>query len=250
MTQFRKVRALAAMLLLLAWVPAGFAQPALIGIDFGPAGGVPQNWNPVAGVGAFGNLIDEAGNAVPVTLTVSGVGVDNFPVLPLPATIPQHSNDLSNLAGSVYTFEDRVDLGFSGLAPDQLYQLWIFAVRDIEGRAGPAFEHQVRVNGELRSTQSGQDRELVVNSQVGSSADSLERLPMVVRSTATGTLSVSVEDPGNLNILGGGVYLAGVALREWDGSRPFHSVPSLPGAALLLLAFLLAWAGVRRVHFA
>lgn len=250
MTQFGIARALATILLLLAWIPAGYSQPALIGIDFGPAGGVPQNWNPVAGVGTFTNLVDEAGNPVPITLTVAGVGVANFPVLPLPSSIPQHSNDLANLAGSVYTFEDRVDLEFSGLVPDQLYQLWVFAVRDIEGRPGAAFEHQIRVNGELRSTQSGDDRELVVNSRVGSSSVSLDRLPIAVSSTATGTLSVVVEDPGNLNILGGGVYLAGVALREWDGSRPFHGVPSLPGVALLLLAVLLAWTGARRAYSA
>lgn len=246
MAQLGTMRGFIVGLAALLWSATGLAQSTLIGFDFGPAAGVPQNWNPVAGVGTFTGLVDEAGNPVPLSLTVSGTAVDNFPVVPLPETIPLHDADLSNLGGSIYTFEDRVELALSGLAPDTLYQLWVFGIRDIEGRSGPAFEQHVIVNGELRSTQSAENRVLAVNSRIGSNSVSLAQQAIIVRSDANGAMSIAVEDPGNLNILGGGVYLAGLALREWDGSRPFHSVPVMPLAGILLLSCLLGWVATRQ----
>lgn len=247
MAQFRKLRTWAAGLLALVWCSAGWAQSALVGIDFGPAGGVPQNWNLVSGVGSFSGLIDEAGNPVPVSLGVSGTGVDSFPVTPLPNTIPAHGNDLTNIGGSVYTFEDRVDLVLSGLQPETTYQLWVFAVRDIEGRAGLGFEQHVSVNGTLRVTQTARDRELTVNSRLGSSTETLGSSAILAQSDTAGVISIRVEDPGNLNILGGGVYLAGLAFQEWDGTREAQPVPAMPGFVLLLLVCLLGWTGYRHV---
>lgn len=246
MSPLRHLRIFATGLAVLLWCSALQAQPALVGIDFGPTGGsTPLNWNPAAGAGTFGSLVDEAGDPVSLVLTVSGAGVDSFPVAPLPATIPQHSNNLANLGGSIYTFENSIELNLSGLSPGTDYELWVFGVRDIEGRAGPAFEQQVSVNGVARAAQSAADRELMVNSQLGSSSTALDSSAMVVQSDGGGALNIRVEDPGNLDILGGGVYLAGLAVRERDDTGPMHSIPSVPVAGLLLLSVLLAWVGLR-----
>lgn len=219
---------------------AGFgmqASASIVGVDFGPpASATPGNWNLVTGPGVSPGLINEAGEVTAIAINLSGPGIDNFNVSILASTIPTHSTSLANLTGSVFTFEDRVDIAFTGLQPNTRYDIWVFGVRDIEGRSGPAFEQTVSISGGPGFVQIGADRELVVNGQVGSSAVNLANYSVTGQANASGELSIAVVDPGNLNILTGGVYLAGVALRP--ALEP-NAVPSSTLWSLLLLVGLM-----------
>ncbi|MEQ9397208.1 hypothetical protein [Haliea sp.] len=219
---------------------AGFGMQAsanIVGVDFGPpASPTPGNWNLVTGAGAFPGLVDEVGDPTPIGISVSGVGIDNFNVSLLTPTIPAHSTSLANLSGSVFTFEDRVDLSFTGLEPNARYDIWVFGARDILGDPGPAFEQTVSISGGASFLQIGAHRELVVNGQVGASAVNLANYAVTGRADASGELTIAVVDPGNLNILTGGVYLAGVALRP---ALEANAVPSSTWWSLLLLGGLM-----------
>ncbi|MEQ9465312.1 MAG: hypothetical protein RJQ10_16745 [Haliea sp.] len=219
---------------------AGFGMQAganIVGVDFGPpASTTPGNWNLVTGAGVFSGLLNEAGDATPIGISVSGTAISDFNVTLLTPTIPAHSTSLANLTGSVFTFEDRVDLTFTGLQPNAPYDIWVFGARDIMGDPGPAFEQEVSIDGGASFVQVGADRELVVNGQVGASAVNLNNYAVTGRANASGELSITVVDPGNLSIFGGGVFLAGVALRP--ALEPF-AVPSSTLWSLLLLGGLM-----------
>ncbi|MDO8862515.1 hypothetical protein Q6D67_12460 [Haliea sp. E1-2-M8] len=226
---------------------AGFGMQAgasIVGVDFGPpASSTPSNWNLVTGPGVFTGLVNETGDPTPIAITLTGPGIDNFNVSLLAATIPTHSTGLANLSGSVFTFEDRVDLSFTGLQPDARYDIWVFGARDILGDPGPAFEQAVSISGGASFVQVGADRELVVNGQVGAAAVDLANYAVTGQANASGELTIAVVDPGNLNILTGGVYLAGVALRP--ALEP-NAVPSSTLWSLLLLGGLMTLVARRR----
>ncbi len=223
--------------ILLGALLSAHASAQLIGVDFGPpASSTPNNWNLVSGAGTFTGLIDEEGATTPVNISVSGVGLTSFALELIPSTIPAWSTNLASLTGSIFTFDNRADFLLEGLQPNAAYDVWIFGARDIEGRTGPAFEHTVSISGGASFVQVGAHRELASNSTVGSSAVNLNNYSVRGRTNGSGQMSIAVVDPGNLNILGGGVYLSGLALQP--AIEP-NAVPASPLWSLLLLTGLL-----------
>lgn len=219
---------------------AGFgmqASASIVGVDFGPpVSTTPGNWNLVTGTGVVAGLVNEAGDPTAIAISVSGPGINDFNVGLLASTIPTHSTSLANLTGSIFTFEDGVNLVFSGLQPNSRHDVWVFGARDLQGNPGPAFEQAVSISGGTSFIQVGAHEELVVNGQVGAAAVNLSNYAVPGRADATGELTITVTDPGNLNIAGGGVFLTGVALRP--ALEP-NAVPSSTLWSLLLLGGLM-----------
>ncbi len=227
------------------------ASANIVGVDFGPpASPTPESWNLVTGPGVVSGLVNEAGEVTPIALSLSGPSLENFVLNLVPSTIPAHSNSLANLSGSVFTFEGQVDMVFTGLEPNARYDVWVFGARDITGRSGPAFEQVVSIGGGMSFTQVGADRELVVNRQVGSSAVNLLSYAESGIADGSGELAIAVVDPGNLNILGGGAFLAGVALRP-AAATPTPTAVAVPSStlwSLLLLGGLMTLVVARRAR--
>ena len=131
----RATLVLAALALLLGGAPVG-ARADFLGVGFGNA---PTNWNLINSTASpVTNLIDEAGNVTGVSLSFTGAGSPNFfPGTLDPNSIPMHTPSLSALNENFYNSAfsgGQFTATFSGLAPGQSFDVYVFATISAAGR--------------------------------------------------------------------------------------------------------------------
>lgn len=185
---------LLATIIAVALCPFAATASPLVGIDFGPAGSAPTNWNLVSATGIFSNLIDQTGTttSVSLTLTVPGGTATPYAVTPVASTVPIASPSLAGIDGNVYSFApfNTLNATLGGLVPGGQYAIWVFGLR-----GGNTLSQTVTVTGlgsPLVYTQSAADSQLVVNQELGSDTRTLESYADTVFATLSGTISVQV----------------------------------------------------------
>ncbi len=194
----------------------GPADPILIGVDFGPAGSAtPTNWtgiNASATSVTLNDLFSEDGSPTTVDITVTedvdGSWNADDPVINA-STLVQHANDLTNLAGQIWSAANPLTVTWSDLNVDHDYQVYVFGLEGfyssirqrvtITGAGDPFFFDQTYDLGDL-----------FINNQVGDSNRRLQEYAVVVTPNASGQIIIDV-DP----LTGGNdVVLGGVAISE------------------------------------
>lgn len=174
-------------------------------MDFGTAGNItPTNWTPSDGSSSLTNLIDQAGNPTTVGLSFS-ITPSSFAATVLSTTVPLESVDLSNIGGSIYSFDGIMGLTFTGLTPGAAYGVYVLGLRD-----GYSFSQSVSIAGvsTVSFTQAAQGFELCVNDQIGSDTSLLTSAGKYVRATPSGEIVITV---------GAGIsayFIAGVVLQK------------------------------------
>lgn len=212
--------------------------PNLVGVTFTGGAQSPTNWTRIgsSAPATISDLIDESGQATNVSITFSSPQTEFFfgGTGLAPSTVPMHTPSLADLNGNV-DGNQLFDVTLSGLSPDSVYDVWVFAAR-----FAIATDQAVTITGQGAPTsfvQSGPATDLVVNSQVGSSAEPLSFYAVPIESDASGQIEIAitplttddsfgvsgiaiqgaVPEPATVTLLGMGV--AGVAGHGWRRRR-------------------------------
>lgn len=147
----KKVALLSVLLMLLLGAGNALASGSheIIGLDFQTAGQpTPTNWNSINAEGTYSSLVDESGNiegaSVTITALTGGAATD-FGGTANSNTIPQHTNSLAALGGSLYntTGSASLQIAFSGLTAGRNYQVWVFGFRS----STSIYDHRVTIAG-------------------------------------------------------------------------------------------------------
>jgi hypothetical protein len=218
---------------------------SIVGMAFSPSSSsAPTNWthvdSMVNGGGTISNLIDETGKATSISLQFSVVPATNttfFPVTLNTSTVPMHTPSLT-LNGNFENLGSTAPFTavLSGLAPSSPYDIWVFAARQntlvsqnvtIQGGGAPIFFSQTAQANQV----------LVVNGAVGSNALPLESYADVMRSSSSGTITITVT--GFSGTSGASFGVSGIAL---------ESIPEPSSLVLVCLGLvsLGVFVGVRR----
>ena len=114
----------------------------VVGVDFDEEGGLsPNNWNLYTGGDTqivLDDLTSEAGVDVPYTLTIStdGAAFETFasddPIDP--AALPTHLPALDEVSGYIAAEDDTWTFTWGNLAPDTVYQIYVFGHSSDEAR--------------------------------------------------------------------------------------------------------------------
>jgi len=188
----------------------------LVGVNFAPSGDAsPTNWSSInasPSTVSLTDLINENGDATPFDLTVEendDGGWSTFDAAINPSTIPVHTNNLSNLAGQIFSGSDSFTVTWSDLDVGKSYNVFVFG---IEGFF-PSISQQVSIMGQgspLVFNQNFNQNVLAINDQLGSSSDNLLDYGITVLPNSSGQIVIDI-DP-----LAGGndVVLGGLALVE------------------------------------
>ena len=192
------------------------AGQLLVGVDFGPDGDVsPTNWTQVAGSNStltLTNLIYEDGTASPYGMVieelVDGQWNTDDPTVNA-NTLPQYSNDLSNIDGQIWTNSDPLQVTWTGLNQASTYEVYVFG---LEGFYDD-IEQQVTISGgndPITFSQGFLQNDVFINDTLGSSASNLADYAIVVTPNNSGEIVI------NVNPLPGGndVVLGAVAISE------------------------------------
>jgi len=203
---------LAALCLLLT-VTGQTEAASIVGVAFGTSS-PPTNWtgivSDVSG-GTRSNLIDETGKATSISLAFSVVpanGSEFFGVTLTASTVPMHIPSLTSLNGNIDqnggsgTFTATL----SGLATNSAYDIWVFAAK----QNNPVSQNVMIVGGgaSVSFSQTAGNHSMVVNGAVGSSALPLESYADVVRSSSSGTITITATSSS------AGYAVSGIALES------------------------------------
>ncbi|MEM7313776.1 MAG: choice-of-anchor B family protein, partial [Planctomycetota bacterium] len=187
--------------------------PVLAAVDFDQGGAPhPQNWASLAGQSqatTLSNLVDENGATTTIDLTIAENPDGNwssFGANIIASTVPQHTVDLTEIAGQIYNGSDTFVLTYSDLVPGAEYSLFVFAAESFYS----SIQQRVTVTGDSTMTfdQSFTSQQLFVNDQVGDSSRQLSEYAKVMAADASGNIVVEVEPISGTN----DVVLAGVAI--------------------------------------
>ncbi|WP_146523784.1 DUF4347 domain-containing protein, partial [Stieleria varia] len=173
---------------------ADFTMGTLTGVDIGPATDTtsPTNWTHATGTGTYTNLVNEDGVNSGLSLTISTTGsLININSDPLASTIPNHTNDLSGLDGSLYDNSggtEQITLRWSNLTPGQEYVVFSFAHASFNS------QQTVEViggSGTVTATdQFFAANELQINGTIGNSSVDLEDLGVVMTADSNGRITI------------------------------------------------------------
>ncbi len=192
----------------------------LVGVDFG-GGTTPTNWTGYAGTTdtSFTDLIDETGTATAIDLDVNmdatlqtGAGNTNF--VPPAANLPTHSQSLAGIDGA-FTDQGNIELTFSGLIPDQYYDIYVFAGDTFQDNQRVTISEPATGSQLAQFTQLHNANQLIVNRAPGSSGQTLNSYAELVKADSTGRLLVRVDSSGGFFF-----GLAGIAIEESQPPTP------------------------------
>jgi hypothetical protein len=192
-----------------------------VGVTFNSSGGAPQ-WTNETTLGTTNNLRDETGANSGISLTTSVVGTSApFSVSVNSATIPTGDSNLLGINGNIYG-ETSFTAALSGLNAGAIYDVWLFVTRENDTTnqlvtitmTGAATTQFTQVDA---STQ-----QLIVNSTVGSSSESLAFYAIPIVSDTSGDISINIQNQDGTF----GAAISGIALQE---------VSSVPEPATLSL---------------
>lgn len=189
--------------------------PILVGVDFDDVtGGSPSNWTEING-GAnatFQNLGSESGDTTDFDLSISVAAgaFSDFTSEPIDSTIPQHSVNLTNIDGQIFTSGTTIDFVWSDLNPDLDYEIYVFAVDDFFD----SIEQSVTIVGDATTSfeQRFTQGQLIINDQIGSSSQDLSSYGLVVGADSNGQISITI-DPiaGTSDVVVGGLAISEIA---------------------------------------
>jgi hypothetical protein len=145
----------------------------IVGVAFDNGNGVPTNWNAPQSDGTQRNLINEAGIATGIGVTLTGylyedrIGCINRP--PNADTVPTSASNLGYLNTYCQLQPTADSAEFFGLDPTKKYRVWLIGLRT--STAGFGFEQEWDIVGRstLRIVQSAERGQLAVNTDLGSS---------------------------------------------------------------------------------
>jgi PEP-CTERM motif len=194
---------------------------SLVGVTFDSIGGAPQ-WTNETTLGTTNNLRYETGvnSGFSLTTRVTG-GLASNPVTVGAATIPMGDANLSGIDGNFYGFQ-TLTADLSHLKARQAYDVWVFVARENYPT------HQgVSITGAGTTTFMQLDsspRQLIVNSNVGSSSEDLSYYALPIVSNAAGDITIDVENMDD----GYGAAISGIAVM---------AVPEPSTWAMMLVGF-------------
>ncbi|QDT11198.1 Ig-like domain-containing protein [Planctomycetes bacterium K23_9] len=175
---------------------ADFTPGVLTGVDIGPGSDTtsPTNWTHATGTGTINNLVNEnginSGYSLRITTTGSLTNEDNDPTA---GTIPNHSNDLTGIDGSLYDNSggtEQVQLRWSGLTAGQEYAVYSFSHASFNSLQTVAITGG---NGTVTHADKyfGAD-DVLVNGSIGNSTTDLEDFATVMTADANGRITITI----------------------------------------------------------
>jgi len=191
------------------------SEGVLVGIDFADSGNAaPTNWTSVSDGGntTLSDLVDEDGNPTAIDLAIAELADgtwDGYPVTPIASTIPQNSNDLSNLDGQIYTGADALRLTFQDLNPGSDYEIFVMSAEGFYA----SIEQDVTIAGAgdpITFNQDFNQDELFINDQIGDSTRTFDEYALIVEANGSGEIVIDIAPDGATS----DVVLAGLAIRE------------------------------------
>ncbi len=191
--------------------------PVFVGIDFDvAAGSSPSNWSRIGANsnGTASNLIGEDGEATSFDLSITETGGswDDFAATPIASTIPQHSVDLTNIDGQIYTGADSIEFVWSDLNPLLNYEIYVLAVEGFYD----SIQQTVTIVGDTTvSFEQRFDQDMLfINDQLGSSSSSLSDYAVVVNADSSGEISITIDAiAGTEDVVAGGLAIAEIPNR-------------------------------------
>ena len=196
---------------------------ALVGVDFDlTSSSVPTNWTSIGTQSTpftQSNLVDEDGVSTPFDLTIVGAGgsITHAAAGVTAATIPTHTQSLSNIDGQVFTSNpgsevpNPVTLTWSDLTAGADYEVYLFG---LEGFFD-SIQQDVQITGAagtpvVNFTQNFKQGGLYINDEAGSSSRALSSYAEIVEADDSGQITIDITPNGFTY----DVSLGGVAIRE------------------------------------
>ncbi|MGI9516961.1 MAG: trypsin-like serine protease [Pirellulaceae bacterium] len=191
------------------------SEGVLVAIDFDQTGSsTPTNWLLISGGSnaTFSNLNGEDGNPSTFDLQVQespNNSWSDFAVTPAANTIPQHSNNLANVNGQIYTGADPLVLTYSDLTPQADYEVYVMAAEGFFS----SIQQRITITGDgtpVTFDQNFVQNQLFVNDQLGDSTRQLSEYAQVITADSSGEIVINVDPIGGTS----DVVLAGLAIFE------------------------------------
>ena len=215
--------------IVLAVLPA-LACAELVGVDCGPEGKSPQNWNSISSNGNYLKLINDEGQPTVVGLYVRNAGTP-YAVTPNPASLPEYKSSLSALDGNLYQFGGTFEAQINGLVPLQPYKVYVFGLR---GGAGTRQSISMAGGKGVVVSQSAPDGVLTVNDQPGDSRRPLASYAKSVVASRDGTIDLAITGGPRANQT---FVVAGLAIEgDFPGSATTMAGQSGPPAQQTMAA--------------
>jgi hypothetical protein len=195
---------IASLALLLAGAGQTWAGP-IVGVTFNSSGGAPQ-WTNETSLGTTNNLPYESGanSGISLTTSVTG-GFAPFSVSVNPTTIPSGDSNLGGINGNFYG-ENSFTAVLSGLQAGATYDVWVFVTRQ-----NFTTNQFVTITGAGSTTFSQVDnsvQQLIVNSTVGSSSESLGSYALPIVADSSGDITINIQNNND----GFGAAVSGIAV--------------------------------------
>ncbi|WP_158520982.1 choice-of-anchor Q domain-containing protein [Fuerstiella marisgermanici] len=194
----------------------------LVGVDFAAAGNTsPGNWTLNSAFNtSLSNLIDEAGNATSIDLSISGFfGTDTG--TPSAGQLPTHSQSLAGIDGNFWAQNTTVTMTWSDLNASNTYEVYVFGLDRF------ADNQNVTITGAGTPVSFAQNfaaNQLFVNGVLGSSSLDLGAFAETVTPTGAGQITIEVTSSSFLGI-------GGLAIREVPTAGPTDDFGDAPSAA-------------------
>jgi len=221
---------------LFVFVGAGSVANAetLTAVSFGTG---PTNWNVLSpDVTSLSNLIDETGAATGLSATFSASAPRLGTSAVVASSIPTHNPSLAALNNELYNAgtSGALTATISGLAADTSYGVYAFGLEF----GSSQFSQTVTITGSGGATSFTQnllDAQLTINSQNGSSANTLDSYEIFVMSSDTGTISFNFQSASPVNYRAAGIAIGYSAVPE-----PSSIILTVSAATMALGYFALA----------